>query len=482
VTLNGNPTLIVSKLADPTAKLAPGDTVTYTIAVTNDGSAVASGVVVADPIPAAAVFLGNLTASAGSAAFDAVDNQVVWSVGSLASAATATLHFDVSVGSLPTGPATITNTATASADNAAARSASVGVSAGAAPVLTLVKQAPAQVALPAATLAQAANGTTLFVDDATHLTLGGYVSVGGSTAVQVLAVTGNVVLVSAPVIGALGAPVVGDVTYGLSYANSGTATATGVTLTDVLPAGVTFVAASGGGNLTGTDVVWSLGNLDPGSGGSVQVIVIPGVAGTLVNQVSITCGGCNTSTASATTAAGGLVVTKRTTTPTAMAGATATYVVEVENTAGAAITGVTVIDTLPPGFSYASTTSIVNGGVAVGATTSPAPGEIALSWGTFTVQPGTLLTVTFVADISPSAGAATYQNDATATPVGNTVAFDPLGSTADDVVVLASGTGVVEGYVFQDSDNDGVFNPAVDTPLVGVSVDITDSAAGSYVA
>lgn len=141
-----------------------------------------------------------------------------------------------------------------------------------------------------------------------------------------------------------------------------------------------------------------------------------------------------------------------------------------------------MIDTLPPGFSYASTTSIVNGGVAVGATTSPAPGEIALSWGTFTVQPGTLLTVTFVADISPSAGAATYQNDATATPVGNTVAFDPLGSTADDVVVLASGTGVVEGYVFQDSDNDGVFNPAVDTPLVGVSVDITDSAAGSYVA
>ena len=161
------------------------------------------------------------------------------------------------------------------------------------------------------------DNTTLFVDDPTHLTLGRYVSVGGSAAVQVLAVTGNAVSVSAPVTAASGAPVVGDVTYGLSYANSGTATATGVTLTDALPAGVTFVAASGGGNLTGTDVVWSLGNLDPGSGGSVQVTVIPGGAGTLVNQASITCGGCNTPTASATTAAGGLVVTKRTTTPTA---------------------------------------------------------------------------------------------------------------------------------------------------------------------
>ncbi|HEV8552323.1 MAG TPA: IPTL-CTERM sorting domain-containing protein [Casimicrobiaceae bacterium] len=480
VSLNGYPNLALSKSANPNSGLEPGDTVTYTAVVTNNGSAAASAVVVTDPIPSGTSFSGNIAATLGSGSFDAIGNRVVFNVGTLASGASATLSFDVTVASLPAGPITIGNTATVSAANAASRTASASAGASADPLLTLQKLAPGQVAYPAATLTQAAvNATTLFVNDTTQIAIGQYVAIGGAP-VLVTATSANTITVGTPVTAAAGTSVVGSVSYTLTYQNTGTATATGVTLTDTLPAGATFVTASNGGIESSGVVTWNLGDLDPGVSGTVQVTLIPGAAGTLVNNASITCGACNTPLASASTAAGGLLVTKHTTTPTAVAGGSATYVIDVDNTSGSAIAGVTVTDTLPPGFSYASTTSLVNDGVATVASTSPAAGDTALVWGTFTIQPGKRLTVTFVAAISASAGAATYQNDAGATPLGSTVAFDFLSTTAEDVTVLASGTGVLQGRVFQDNDNDGAFDPAIDAPLGGVDVSITDSTSTLY--
>lgn len=53
----------------------------------------------------------------------------------------------------------------------------------------------------------------------------------------------------------------------------------------------------------------------------------------------------------------------------------------------------------------------------------------------------------------------------------------PDGGTAADETgyVLSEGTGVVEGVVYIDNDGDGQYDPAIDTPLVGVEVVITDS-------
>jgi uncharacterized repeat protein (TIGR01451 family) len=480
VSLNGNPSLALAKSASPSSGLEPGDTVTYTLTVANDGSAAASGVVVTDPIPAGTGFAGNIASSLGSGSFDAVANRVTFNVGTLASGANATLSFDVTIGSLPAGPATINNSATASAGNAASQTASAPASASAQPVLTLHKLAPAQVAYPAATLLQAANGTVLFVNDTTQVSLGQTIAVGAGAAVVVTATTSNTITTNAPVVAPAGAAIVGSVSYTLTYQNTGTATAAGTVLDDTLPTGAIFVSASGGGSEGGGVVSWNLGDLDPGAGGTVQVTLIPGAAGTLVNQASITCGACNTPLASATTSAGGLRVDKRTTTPTAVAGGNATYIIDIDNTSGTAISGVTVTDTLPSGFNYASTTSIVNDGVAAPASTSPSVGDTVLVWGNFTIQPGKRLTVTFVAAIAASAGAATYQNDAGATPLGSTVAFDALSTTAEDVTVLAAGTGVVEGIVFWDKNNNGAFDPSIDMPLAGVEVNITDSSATLY--
>ncbi|MBW2446558.1 MAG: DUF11 domain-containing protein [Deltaproteobacteria bacterium] len=60
----------------------------------------------------------------------------------------------------------------------------------------------------------------------------------------------------------------GTLNYTLAYANRDSATATGTTLRLPVPAGAAFVSASDGGALVGDEVVWVLGPLPPGRGGS----------------------------------------------------------------------------------------------------------------------------------------------------------------------------------------------------------------------
>lgn len=55
--------------------------------------------------------------------------------------------------------------------------------------------------------------------------------------------------------------------------NTSFATAVDVTLTDTLPEGVTFVSATGGGQLQGAEVVWDLGNLGPAESGDLEIVV-----------------------------------------------------------------------------------------------------------------------------------------------------------------------------------------------------------------
>src|SRR5438093_1588111 len=78
----------------------------------------------------------------------------------------------------------------------------------------------------------------------------------------------------------------GNLTYTLSYSNTGNANATGVVLTDTVPANTTFVSATAGGTLASGVVTWSPGNLAAGASGSVQMVVR--VASPLANGTSIT--------------------------------------------------------------------------------------------------------------------------------------------------------------------------------------------------
>jgi uncharacterized repeat protein (TIGR01451 family) len=61
--------------------------------------------------------------------------------------------------------------------------------------------------------------------------------------------------------------------YTLTYANTGTAAATGATIRDVVPASTTFVSASHGGKDSDGTVKWKIGDLAAGASGSVTLTV-----------------------------------------------------------------------------------------------------------------------------------------------------------------------------------------------------------------
>ncbi len=86
------------------------------------------------------------------------------------------------------------------------------------------------------------------------------------------------------------APVGQNLNYFVTVTNTGPTQATGVFLTNTLPASVSFVSATVAGGsctLNGRVVTCSIGNLPGGSGVTVSIVVIPTTPGTLVNVVSI---------------------------------------------------------------------------------------------------------------------------------------------------------------------------------------------------
>lgn len=480
VTLNGNPVLSLVKNANPSNDLKPGDTITYTLTVTNTGSSTAENVVVTDPIPAYTSFK---EITQGNGSFDSVNNRLVFNVGTLTSGSSTTLIFSVTVNELPSGSTTVSNIATATASNTSSRTANASALASASPAFTLSKEGPEQMANPAAKLiANVNNNTVIFVSDSTQFTERQFIYLN-STILQIISISGNAITVDIPVSASTGDDIISGITYNITYQNTGNATATGVTLTDTLPVGSIFVMATDGGLENSGVVTWNLGNIEPGIGGTVQVVIIPGSTGTITNNASIYCTNCTEPVnASVSTSVGGLRVSKSTTTPTTPAPGTVTYIIEVENTLGSDANDVTITDILPPGFTFASTTSIVIDGNTVSPTTEPTVGDNTLVWSSFSIPTGKKLILTFTANVDETVGPATYQNESGATSSNTSVIpFDPLLTTEEDVTVLAERTGVIEGYVFRDNDNNGLFDPAVDTPLPGVNVNITDSTSTLYI-
>ena len=77
-------------------------------------------------------------------------------------------------------------------------------------------------------------------------------------------------------------------TYTLTVANSGPATAASVRLTNTLPAGVSFISASPGYSLNGNVVTFTnLGDLGSGSSLTATILVRPSIAGTITNNASV---------------------------------------------------------------------------------------------------------------------------------------------------------------------------------------------------
>lgn len=78
------------------------------------------------------------------------------------------------------------------------------------------------------------------------------------------------------------------VTFRLTVSNQGTALLRNLVLTDRLPPQTTFLAASDGGRLVGSQVQWALGSLEPGASRSVELRFQPLSVGEIVNEAEAT--------------------------------------------------------------------------------------------------------------------------------------------------------------------------------------------------
>ncbi|WP_407569075.1 Ig-like domain-containing protein [Deinococcus altitudinis] len=121
VTVAVNANLAIVKVGP--AYFKPGDTLSYTLTVTNSGTA-ASGVTVTDTLPTGLTF----TSASNGGTYSAATGKVTWTVGAVANGATVTLTVtgkapDSASVETNNGPTSLVNTATVQSDQTAAVSA-----------------------------------------------------------------------------------------------------------------------------------------------------------------------------------------------------------------------------------------------------------------------------------------------------------------------------------------------------------------------
>ncbi|RMF04944.1 MAG: DUF11 domain-containing protein, partial [Chloroflexi bacterium] len=305
ITVTNIADLAVSKSVDNAAP-PNGSTIVYTVIITNNGPHDATGVTVNDLLPAGVVYVSDDSLGA----YDSVTGD--WTVGNLANGASATLNITADV--TAANGTLVTNTAAASGTetdpNAANDSASVDI--------TVTN-------LPAADL-----GVTKTIDNA------------------------------APATG-------GVVKYTVTVTNNGPDTATGVVVTDTLPAGdVSWVSDDSNSAYNTTTGEWAVGSLGNGASATLNITATVNAANGAVVTNTATVGGNEIDPNAANDSASvdftvtnqaDLGVTKTVDNAAPAPGSVVTYTITVTNNGPDAATGVVVSDTLPAGVSFGTATA-----------------------------------------------------------------------------------------------------------------------------
>ncbi|NNJ12202.1 DUF11 domain-containing protein [Chloroflexales bacterium ZM16-3] len=284
------------------ATALPGSTIAYTLVVTNDGPGTARGVSAADTLPTGVSY-----ASASPAPASVSGQAVTWSLGDLAAGASTTITLNATIGTATRGG--ITN-------SVAVTTTSGGDSPG----------------------DNTSTSTTTIIVPNVWVTKSGTATVLPS----------------------------GTLNYTLSYGSNGSAAAGGVQVIDTLPAGVSYVSASPApASVSGNTITWNLGTLASGASGSISVTAQASASAasgaTLTNTASISTAtsgdtpGDNTGSATTTVIAPNVRVTK-TGPATALPGGLVDYTLSYDNNGNAAAAGVQIVDTLPTGATFVSST------------------------------------------------------------------------------------------------------------------------------
>jgi len=164
----------------------------------------------------------------------------------------------------------------------------------------------------------------------------------------------------------LALPGTDNLTYTITYTNTATVAIPGVVITDILPAGLTFVSATGGGTNSAGTVTWNIGTVNAGTTASVTVTVsvnqgITGATVTNTATLSNTYTGNRQASATTTLARPILLISKRATPTALVPGQSVTFTVDATNAGNGRANTAVITDTLP---SYISTSLTATTSVA----------------------------------------------------------------------------------------------------------------------
>jgi uncharacterized repeat protein (TIGR01451 family) len=521
------------------ATIFAGTNFNYTITVTNAGPSSASSVVVTDSLPIGVTFV---SASGSGTNIAGIVN---WSLGNLAANATTNLTLAVTApanGTLtnfatvnsPTGDPNLTNntsppvttTVTPLADIGVTKTAPANVFAGTNFNYTITvtnlgpstaSNAVASDVLPTNVVFVSASGNginsagtvnwalgTLAVNATTNLTL--TVTAPASGAVTNIAtvnsptvdpnptnntsppVTTTVTPVANVGVGKTGPANVfagTNFNYTITVTNFGPSTAGGVVVTDALPAGATFLSASGNGANNGGVVNWVLGNLTSGQISNLTVTVTAPASGSLTNTAIVNSPTGdpnptnNTSPPVTTTVTlvADLAIGKIGP-ATIAATSNFTYTVFVTNLGPSTASGVVVTDSLPAGVTFVSAPAGVN-----------TSGVVSWSLGNLIAGQTSNLTVTVTAPASGTlTNAATVNSPTLDTNLLNNTSppVTTMVTPSADVIVTASGpTNVLAGgtivytITVTNSGPSGASNVVVNDALPTNSVFVTLTGGGT---
>jgi uncharacterized repeat protein (TIGR01451 family) len=349
--------LVVSKTASDPAP-SEGASVTFTVTVTNNGPDTASGVEITDNLPVGVTF-GVANATQGSYAGG------VWTVGTLANGASASLDLTVSVNAGTAGN-TIANTATVTASDQ--------------------------------TDPDPANDTASAV----------IIPVPPSIPTADLTISKTVDNPN-PAEGA-------SVTFTVTVTNNGPDNADGIQITDTLPAGTTYVNQGGPGSYDQGTGIWTI-TTTLSAGQSVQkridVRVEPGTAGTTVTNTAVITALNQTDPDPANDTASvpfhvtgtDLSISKTVDNPAPSEGGTITYTVTLTNNGpDDAPSGVQVTDSLPAGLVYSA--SLTSQGTY---------DNLTGLWDVGSLAAGGSATLSITAQTAPGSAGSTIPNTATIT-------------------------------------------------------------------
>ena len=467
-----------------------GTNVTFTVTATNNGPSGATGVVVSDPLPAGLTFIS----ATPSLAYNSGTG--VWTVGTLANGGSQTLSIVATV----TGNTAVTNTATKSAEvqpdpvsgNDTASATVTGQAADIAVLKTVSNPTPNVgsnvVFVITATNNGPSNATGVEITDTlpAGLTLvsftptaGSYVPAtgiwhigplanGANQTLSIVATVNTTTAItntatrtagnqpdpnaandssSATVTGQLAdiaitksvdnpVPDFGtNVTFNLTATNNGPSSATGVQVTDALPAGLTFVSASASGATTYSSGIWDIGTLGNGSSATLAIVATVNTTAPTTNTGTKTAevqpdpvAGNNSASATITpTALADLAITKTVSNPTPDLGSNVTFMVTAHNNGPNAASGVKVADVLPAGLTFVSA--------------APSVGT-SYSGGVWTIGPlanGASATLSIVATVNttaPVTNTATKTAETEVDPVaGNDSATAAITPVAADIAI-----------------------------------------------